>query len=473
MKIKILSLLCLLLSLGSCNKWLDVDLIDRVDENKLFSTSQGFHEALAGVYSLMSKRNMYGGTLTMEYMDIYAQYYSFPTTTSSLAFHQQYDYENVGVKSLHSQIWNNMYNCISGANNILRWIEKNPNVLNEVDKKQIKGEALAIRAFLHFDMIRMFCPDVKLYPKEKGIPYNKIFGVSLPHQYSVEECVQLVLDDLNAAQEQLANDPITTVAPYSIISPAKTKDQADLYVARMNLYTVLAMKARLYNMRGDDRNAIKYAEEVINSNKFRLHRFEDSDKTDAEIDMLFSDEHIFSLRNKDIMEYTKPFYYTIEKEGSATLATHQISDISTIYESNTEDVRYNKWFDMNDGLRFRKYPIENNKMFFKKVPIIKLSEMYLILSEAYFKTDTQKSLYYINKLRDHRIRNNAQWTYITKEYIFQEMQREFIGEGLLWYAYKRFNMPIPSGTIEGDIMPSNLIYVFPMPDNEIENGNRY
>ena len=70
----------LLFSLTSCNDWLDVELDNKVDDDKLFNTAEGFKEALAGVYSSMSKSSMYGGRLTMEYVDVLAQYYNSNST---------------------------------------------------------------------------------------------------------------------------------------------------------------------------------------------------------------------------------------------------------------------------------------------------------------------------------------------------------------------------------------------------------
>lgn len=70
----------------------------------------------------------------------------------------------------------------------------------KISRNQIRGEALALRAFLHFDLYRLFSPDVKRSPKADGIPYNKEYGVSLPPMYSVEEVVQLVINDLKEAK---------------------------------------------------------------------------------------------------------------------------------------------------------------------------------------------------------------------------------------------------------------------------------
>ena len=37
---------------------------------------------------------------------------------------------------------------------------------------------------------------------------------------------------------------------------------------------------------------------------------------------------------------------------------------------------------------------------------------------------------------------------------------------------KRNNLKIETGSSSGDIEPSDVVYVFPMPDAEIEDGHR-
>ena len=56
-----------------------------------------------------------------------------------------------------------------------------------------------------------------------------------------------------------------------------------------------------------------------------------------------------------------------------------------------------------------------------------------------------------------------------KEEIYKEYRKEMIGEGQLFYYYKRLKyMNIPGSAISGN----DDVYVLPMPDNEIEFGNR-
>ena len=298
MKTQLFIMVCLLFSLTSCNKWLDVELENKVDEDKLFSTTEGFKEALAGVYSQMAGKSMYGQALTMEYVDLMGQYYSYNSVGTAYTYFKDFKYTDKTVKSTIASFWNNLYSCIAAANNILNWADKNAGVLTGTDRDQVRGEALALRAFLHFDLYRLFCPDVKFSPQTEGIPYNKEFGVALPPMYTVEEIVQLIINDLKEAETLLANDPIVSTVPYTL----DTKNDADKYVARINLYGVKAMLARAYQAKGDNVKAVDYAKEVIESGKFRLLEFSSVDQTEAATDVLFSDEHIFSLRNKDLKD---------------------------------------------------------------------------------------------------------------------------------------------------------------------------
>ena len=327
-KYTLIILSSLLFAFTSCNNWLDVELDNKIEDTKLFTSASGFKEALAGVYSELSKSPLYGQRLSMEYMDILAGFYSYNAIRSTYEDWKDYDYESSASASVISGIWNSMYSNIAQVNCILYWADENASMLSEADRNQIRGEALGLRAYLHFDLYRMFSPDVKRQPKAEGIPYNKEFGVSIPPMYTAEESVQLVINDLLEAEQCLQNDPIEGVIPYEIrtvtdqgeIIDAAAKNEADQYVARINLYAVKAMLARAYQARGEYDKAIEKAQEVIDCGKFRLLDFTSIDQTESSVDLLFSDEHVFSLRNQDIDSYSKDLHRDIVS-GSGTQGT--------------------------------------------------------------------------------------------------------------------------------------------------------
>lgn len=477
MNTKLYIILALLFSLSSCNKWLDVELDNKVDDSKLFGSTEGFYEALAGIYSELSKSDMYGQRLTMEYIDILGGYYSYTGLHTNYEKWKDFNYTYTGSKSTIASFWSRLYANIGQANCILEWADKNSGVLSESDRNQVRGEALALRAYLHFDLYRLFSPDVKRNPKADGIPYNKVFGVSLPPMYSAEEVVQLIIMDLQEAETCLANDPITTVVPYSIrtstdngdIIDASAKDAADKYVARINLYAVKAMLARAYQARGEYAKAIEKAKEVIESEKFRLLDFSSIDQSEKTIDLLFSDEHIFSLRNSELYKYSQALHKDNTSAGITSLTKLPLTDISSLYESNQDDARFSKWYNK---YKLVKYMPDTASIYPQKMPMIKLSEMYLLIAECSFSSNPDEALKYINELRDHRIRNNVHWTYLTKEFIFEEMRREYFAEGQMWYAYKRNNHNLPGTGTVAEIEAKEELFNFPFPDAEIENGHR-
>lgn len=479
MKTKLYFILCLFFFLSSCSNWLEVDLDNKVDDSKLFSSPEGFKEALSGIYSSMSKNDMYGEYLTMEYIDILSgSYYYYSRIKSTYEYWKDYNYIQSSSKSTLSVFWKRLYANISQANCILEWADKNAGVLSEADRNQVRGEALGLRAYLHFDLYRLFSPDVKRSPDAESIPYNKEFGVSLPPMYSAKEVVQLIINDLLEAEKCLANDPITNVIPYAITSQmegvatvdAAAKNASDQYVARINLYTIKAMLARAYQARGEFTKAIEKAKEVIESEKFRLLDFGSIDQSEKTVDLLFSDELIFGLRNSKINTYSQKLHRdNTTSTGATNLTPLPFSNVAATYESNNDDARYAKWFNVGKLVKFMP---DTASIYPQKMPMIKLSEMYLLVAECCYSSDPVTALQYINELRDHRIRNNVHWTTLTRNYIYEEMKREYVGEGQLWYVYKRNDMALPGDGISGEVVPSDDVFVFPLPDAEIEDGHR-
>ena len=59
MKTKISLIIALFFTLSACNNWLDIELDNKVEDSKLFSTPEGFEEALAGIYSILSVQTEY------------------------------------------------------------------------------------------------------------------------------------------------------------------------------------------------------------------------------------------------------------------------------------------------------------------------------------------------------------------------------------------------------------------------------
>ena len=158
----------------SCSDWLNVEPKTTVKEEEVFSRELGFKEALTGAYIKMASTGLYARNLSYGFLDVlggrYNQgtnqkdYYTFAPDPSSL------------VESYCESIWSNMYNIIANLNNLLYYCDKNKSVFTTPDYYEIiKGEALGLRAFLHFDLLRMYGPIYKENPGAKRIAYRTEF----------------------------------------------------------------------------------------------------------------------------------------------------------------------------------------------------------------------------------------------------------------------------------------------------------
>jgi len=456
--------------LASCNDWLDVEPETSVDEKKLFSTEQGFKDAMAGVYADMASSSLYGQTLSFGFLDIIAQQYDYETVNNSYGNYYRladYDYDYNANKSRITGIWNDMYRVVAEINNILRWIDKNGSVLNESTRAQIKGQCYATRAYLHFDLLRLFAPDVKLSPNELAIPYVTTFGVEATERSTVSQVIAKVKNDIEQAKAALQNDPIMDVVPFEI--PDKLLE-ADRYITVANYYAAEALLARVLLDEGNYRDAAKAAQNVIDSEKFRLVDAESSFNVPTEmLDLLLNDEQIFALRNKAIYDYSESLHLGKSEDGVVSGAALPLtSDISGIYDAINDDVRLANWVQASNNYML-KYAKEIEKFYPKQV-LIKLSEMYLIVAEAQMRQGNPDALETLNVMRRSRITNAnlSDKGVISEDELIEEMRREFLGEGQMFFQYKRLNVPIRN--ILKEVPASNTVFVLPIPEGEIEYG---
>lgn len=455
----------ILLLFCSCNKWLDVKLINNVEDAQQFSTEQGFKEALAGVYYKMSSPALYGQTLSFGTLEVMSRNYDYSMVMNGYKGFRDYRYTDTEVEGAMYSVWYSIYSNVAAINNILEWGDKNLPKMPAARLNQIKGEALALRAFHHFDIYRLFSANYKLDKTSKILPYQLKFDVKTPDIYTTEGFLKQVILDLTNAAELLKGDPILNVTPYQIAT-GTNKDFADQYVARMNYFAVKAMLARVYMDMGGEwtKEARKLAEEVIESKKFALVDVGKSINVPiASKDLLFSDEHIFSLRNVNIREGAKGLHKQLmTSDGNLQMSA---AFKALIFENDNDDYRLN-WFDQSYII---KYNIENNLMFFPKVPMIKLSEMYLIAAEGWMNDDPARASALLQKFRQSRTQKVVAVQTVTEEVILQEIRKDFICEGQLFYAYKRLNHEITGNSSEEKIPASKAVFVIPLPKQEIEN----
>lgn len=466
------SILCLSLFAAGCSDWLDVQPESQVKEEELFKSESGFREALTGIYALMGRTGTYGGNSTMGFIDMLAQTYS--SVNSEYAKALTYDYKDEKVKEIIDTLWNSNYNAIANCNYLLRNIAENGGVMNESLRQLVKGEALALRAFLHFDLLRGYAPSYKTGKDEAAIPYLREVTNKPVAQSTVAQVLEYILEDLKDAQVLLK--PVDPIGPaFGEYSEKDSYDKDDymkddgfwLYrQSRMNYYGVTALMARVYLYRENMTEALACAEEVIGSGRFELlndrHLAEDAGNVNRRkwsyLQSMAAREYISSLYVYDLKKGRSEVFF---KDLSAYDCVVSEQRKGRIFGNTDLDMRSKRLFAIPSGSQKEyvcKYETGN------RIPLLKLSEMYLIAAEA------SGDISYLEQLRAHRgyanqpLSANAE----LQEELQKEYQKEFVAEGQLFYYYKRQNLttiPFTSQTM------NRQVYVFPVPDNELEFGN--
>lgn len=534
-----LVLCCMLVC--SCTDWLDYKPSDKQSEEQQFSSKEGFYAAVNGVYNRMSGNSLYGKYLSYDMIDILGQYYSVEQSDESeyykyLRALTDWDYSNESVTNVLSTIWNEAYSTIMNINVVLKNIEEDAageNILPEQEYKMLKGEMLAARAMLHFDMLRLFGPIYSKKPEGRGIPYNETTD---PEILSILPANMVLTDyiirDLVEAEKQLlASDPVLTEGPRAEYDNVYQDNSMRYRQLRLNYYATVLLTARAYLWGGDYANALIEARKLTDDVQLRkFFPVVESGKllgNNSDPDRMFSTECLFGYYNKNrglIYDYSfgggntgkallmprtgyidgvlfsgywvGDWRFQSQWTSGTTLegnASFQMVKFKAITDSKRDEVINNKDENML---------LQTQKFYGSFCSLIKLSEAYYIAAECLGTTgsnvyDLPAAWEYMNQMFADRGTYN--WgtgnaevylqDWLTKEYI-----REFVGEGQKFFYFKRRNMGFDNdynGRKEVKIMtdagfppfipPSydtkdkandeekEKRFVLPLPKNELDN----
>jgi len=473
------ALLIVLAALASCNDWLDVQPRSQVEDKELFLTEAGFKEALAGVYSSMVSEATYTRQMLFGAMSVLAQEWdNFPSSEyTDLA---QYKYTAATPTGIISGIWSGLYNSIANVNNIINNIDDRKEVFTHNNYSIIKGEALALRAFLHFDLLRCFGMSYAQNADMLAIPYCTELTYRVFPQLTVREVAAKVEADLLAAEALLKIDPIYTG---EIVTELDDYGYLINRRVHLNYYAVKGLEARLYMWTHDYAKAQQCASEVTASKVFIWATGNDMMKG---YDNSFVHEQLFALNNVNMSTLADTYFNEDNNSRSFSLDAPSLLDY---FDSNTSDYRYLYQYISGSRSEYVTYRYltkynpsevasdpylsqrnEDASFYTDKMPLIRLSEMYLILAECEYRSNGS-GLASLNVLRTARNINALATEPVDfYEELIREYRRELIGEGQLFFLYKRLNRATVIGTTVDVIAEKG--YTFPLPVSETEAAQR-
>jgi hypothetical protein len=458
----------------SCNKFLSVTPKTQTPQDVLFSSEGGFKDALTGVYIQMKSNDSYGLNLTQTTIERLVS--SWDVLSGSLE-------EKLGLFNFNDgtfvPIWKQQYTVIASINAILGQIDSHKEVFTTPGMyEMIKSECLALRAYCHLDILRLFGPVPTNTSAAVNLPYALVLSTTPQPHIPYDVFKANLLKDLADAEALIAGkDPIQSYSLYQLKNPGIGSgfNPADDFVAyrtlRMNYYAIKALQARTYLWFGEKEKAYQSAKLVIEAKnadgsiKFSLGTA--TDLSPATKNYVLTGEHLFGLYVFTLNDIYTNYYAT----GTLKKGTTESAIKTTLYGNTGTDIRESNLWDLlspqpgEKAYVIKKYASDANAANdVKQIPLLRLSEMYLIAAEA---APYAEGVQYFRTFRTARNIGNllvpgdgpALQTEIIKEY-----RKEFYAEGQAFYAYKRINAPRSAILFAPALAIVN--YVIPVPPGE-------
>ncbi len=445
-RIQILLLLLTTFSFFGCKKVIDTTSESYIDANLYYNNAGEMMVALIGCYNNMQKTNSVEWQLTELRSDNSKQ--GSPGSTASTN-RDLSDLDMFTPSTSHQTIYTYMlsaYLNIRDCNTVLQKLgvsydaASGTNVFTNVpvpasdaERRQIASEALFIRAFQYFNLVRL---------------YGGVFIVTTPNtpeeakntnRSSVADCYKLIEADLTTA---IAN---MNALKFSQIAPAN--------VGRANIWAAKGMLAKVYLTQNKKSQAITLLQDVITNSGYSL---------------LPVYANVFSITN----EMNSEILFTIRyKAGGIGLGSHFANDFAPLgsganvingdgsglnYPTNELDTLTNGDLrkptligSFGSGTAIKLYV----KKFFSPVviagdaendwPVLRYADILLMLAEA--QGYSQPSLDLINLTRARGGLPALTLSTISSVALFekalsQERRVEFAFENQRWFDILRFNV---------------------------------
>jgi hypothetical protein len=493
----------LALSAISCEKWLDVMPKTMQPSEEMFDTYQGYKDALTGCYLKMKHRNLWGEHMTITSVEYLAQHWQLWSENTVADAIKKHDYLDDNVRPVFQRIYSGLFNVIVQANSIIDAIPLTGKIaIEDPDSRGVvEGEAYAIRALCHFEVLRLF-GQVPGGAISVRLPFTDDVSREPSKYYDYAEYIRLIEDDLKKAAELLfEHDPFVE---YDVATVNNTGSDAgtvrDPFLhyrqLRLNYWAVKALQARFYLYTGKTAEAYAAANEVITAandgkgfdlaggNTAPMNNLEPTSSSASAAEKYYAlpGEGLFMLSNHQLVDYISTIfrgdgttwvnlYMSPERmEGSLfgeTLASTNNNRFKLIWRRKPSMYADRPVFellkyDQTDATSLSPMNLLLNK---QVMPLLRLSEMYLIAME------TSNDLTEINTLYDayRTARNITGTTFADKREVLdmvgKEYRREFFGEGQMFGFYKRHNA---TSMVWSDKTMTEDDYIVPLPMTEFD-----
>lgn len=342
--------------------------------------------------------------------------------------------------------WTIYYQWILNANKILSGLELAPKD-NEELYNQVKGEALCIRAWAHFNLVQLYA---KRYAAggnntQDGIPYRLTPVTEEQARNSVEEVYQLINTDLDEACKLLVG-----------INPG---------YHHYSEMVAWGLKARVALAKQDYSNAATYAAKSIQLAEANGGALMEGNQLMCGFTDICSDtkEAMYAARTPDDKTvYFYSFYAYMSWNFNATAIRQGVKCINAdTYDTMSETDLRRAWWDptgemdvptksfVKNKYQNRKFTARSSADAVGEVAFMRLAEMYLTEAEALARAgkdaEAQQIFTKFQVTRDPSYVSKGNTGDALAEEIMNSRRVELWGEGFRFYDLKRLHLPIKRG----------------------------
>ncbi|MFT3947412.1 MAG: RagB/SusD family nutrient uptake outer membrane protein [Agriterribacter sp.] len=395
----------ILLLAGSCKK--DILPSDALTSETIVQTADGLTNAVNGAYSLFKDHLPFNGTSddNLMYLRQYFQLSDFASddivcgqkTEDPLFYSFTLDHSPTQTNTRY--FWYVSYKIINDVNTVIEAGEKitDPDAATQ----QMIGECYFLRAFAHFNLVRIFAKPYSIDPSAPGI----ILRTS-------------TADDAQKARATVAEVYESVIADAEKAATLMTQSRGPQYASQNAAWALLS---RVYLYKEDNDKAIEYATKVIDSGNYSLATADTYPSLFANAQT--ASETIFCIAFTTIDDYGKfgsiaSMIYSNGNSGwGEEFAT---KSIRTLMDKEPDDIRWSyiipskddngeiKKLNGIDIYYISKFSGQGGSPTLSSPVMFRLAEMYLNRAEAEAKLNqTDKALNDVDEIRKSRGLENA------------------------------------------------------------------
>lgn len=453
---KALTFAIFLLMLSSCQDFLNIEPQDQISKNQALSTLDGMDAAVIGVYSTLGVNDYYRQYFTA-YPELAGNMQPNPAAAGSdgvvgnqssiITTFREGNFFTIGSgydDNNFDDFYAVLYNLLNQANNIIEALEAFESD-QEARRNSLLGEALALRAIAHFDLLRLYAQPYR-FTEDGSHPgvvlAERPFEVTeRPARRTVAEGYTLIESDLLRAVELLGPNA------------RRTTDRIWLtpLIAR-------GLLARAFAYQSNWAGVIEQTTAVINAAQVTL--LNPDDYVDTWTEQQFNPEVLWYLdlqrfRNADpgsaslIASIARVIGAPSDVENPPFCTVTQ--DLLNRFEEG--DIRRELYQEIEGQVYCSKYALQPNSI--SNSPMLRLSEIYLLRAEAYAELGQDALAQADYNLIHQRAVADAIPTTLTgtelQDEIFEERRRELALEGHLLFDLKRTGRSVE----RDDCLPAN------------------